>query len=210
MVDYDENGYDDFFVSRGRIHLRKGFVYLNKVTNEQCELIEYVNETSQVVVRSLGDNKTSLVNINQLDNIVDENNTHINVDISLIGDEAWETAQHRFEVIKPLIGSEVYGNHRTQMLKRSQESNVPINTLYRWLRNYRSMGSIAGLVDRKRGWVEGNTRLQPEQETIIERAINSFYLTKQRATLEQTYREVQRLCRLQEIEAPSKKAIFLK
>ena len=63
MVDYDENGYDDFFVSRGRIHLRKGFVYLNKVTNEQCELIEYVNETSQVVVRSLGDNKTSLVNI---------------------------------------------------------------------------------------------------------------------------------------------------
>lgn len=210
MVDYDENGYDDFFVSRGRIHLRKGFVYLNKVTNEQCELIEYVNETSQVVVRSLDDNKTSLVNINQLDNIVDENNTHINVDISLIGDEAWETAQHRFEVIKPLIGSEVYGNHRTQMLKRSQESNVPINTLYRWLRNYRSMGSIAGLVDRKRGWVEGNTRLRPEQETIIERAINSFYLTKQRATLEQTYREVQRLCRLQEIEAPSKKAIRLR
>lgn len=119
MIDHDEDGIDnEFQISRGRVHLRKGFIYLNKVTGEHCELVEYINETSQVVVRNIDDDKTSLINITQLSNITDEKNKHVNIDVSLIGDEAWAEAQHKFEVIKPLLGTEVYGNHQ-QMMKKT-------------------------------------------------------------------------------------------
>lgn len=208
MIDHDEYGMDnEFQISRGRVHLRKGFIYLNKVTGEHCELVEYINETSQVVVRNIDDDKTSLININQLSNITDEKNKHVNIDVSLIGDEAWAEAQHKFEVIKPLLGTEVYGNHQQMMKKRSEECNVPITTMYRWLRNYEAMGSIAGLIKKKRGWTDGNTRLLPEQEAIIQRAITAFYLTNQRASLEQTYREITRICRDEGVKTPSRKAL---
>lgn len=206
IVNHDRDD-EEIKISRGRIQLRKGFIYLNKLTNEHCELIEYLNENLEVVVRACDTKKTSIVSIHNLSNITDSNNQHINVDISKIGDTYWEKAQQKFEVIKPILDAEYQAQQNRLVASRSQETNIPVPTLYRWLSQYRAVGSIAGLVDKKRGWSEGQTRLEPKQEEVIERVINAFYLNKQRASLEQTYREVHRICSLEKIKKPSKKAI---
>ncbi|BBI69858.1 hypothetical protein PKHYL_40490 [Psychrobacter sp. KH172YL61] len=83
-------GLDRFEIRRGRIDLRKGKTYLNKSDNKHYELVEYLNESTEVVVRSVETGKTSIVNIQSLLNIKDQNNDHINVDISAIGDEEWQ------------------------------------------------------------------------------------------------------------------------
>lgn len=197
----------EFKINRGRIQLRKGFIYLNKVTNEHCELVEYLNENLEVVVRACDTKKTSIVSIHNLANIKDNNNKHVNIDISMIGDSYWEKAQQKFEIIKPILDAEYAVEQRSLITTRSQQTNIPVPTLYRWLSQYRAVGSIAGLVDKKRGWSTGQTRLDPKQEEIIQRVINAFYLSKQRSSLEQTYREVHRICTLEKVEKPSKKAI---
>ena len=48
IVNHDRDD-EEIKISRGRIQLRKGFIYLNKLTNEHCELIEYLNENLEVV-----------------------------------------------------------------------------------------------------------------------------------------------------------------
>ena len=210
MVDHDEEGLNKFDIKRGRIDLRKGKTYLNKADNKHYELVEYLNESIEVVVRSVETGKTSIVHIRSLSNIEDQNNDHINVDISAIGDEEWQKAQVKFEAIKPIINTEHKYNHRKLIIKRSKETNVSIRSLYRWTKQYQSVGSIAGLVEKKRGWKEGGSRLTKEQDGVIQRAIKAFYLTKQRASLEQTYREVFRICSMERIDKPSKKAIRLR
>lgn len=210
MVDHDKEGLERFDIKRGRIDLRKGKFYLNKNDGKNYELVEYLNESTEVVVRSVETGKTSIVNIQSLSNIVDSNNDHINVDISAIGDDEWEKAQAKFEAIKPIINTEHDYNHRKLITERSKEINVSIRSLYRWIKQYQSASSIAGLVEKKRGWKEGGSRLTKEQDDVIQRAIKAFYLTKQRASLEQTYREVFRICSMEKVDKPSKKAIRLR
>lgn len=210
MIDHDDEGLDRFEIRRGRIDLRKGKTYLNKSDNRHYELVEYLNESTEVVVRSVETGKTSIVNIQSLSNIKDQNNDHINVDISAIGDEEWQKAQSKFEAIKPIINTEHSYNHRKLIMERSKEINVSIRSLYRWIKQYQTVGSIAGLVEKKRGWKEGGSRLTKVQDDVIQRAIKAFYLTKQRASLEQTYREVFRICSMEKIDKPSKKAIKLR
>lgn len=207
IVNFDKDLDSEIKISRGRLQLRKGYIYLNKITQEHCELIEYLNESLEVVVRACDTKKTSIISINNLSNITDGNNNHVNVDVTMIGDDYWEKAQQKFEVIKPILDAEYEGHKRKLIASRSVQTSTPESTIYRWLNQYHSVGSIAGLVDKKRGWTEGKTRLEPEQEAIIERVINAFYLTKQRSSLEQTYREVHRLCTLEKVKKPSKKAI---
>ena len=155
MVDHDKEGLERFDIKRGRIDLRKGKFYLNKNDGKNYELVEYLNESTEVVVRSVETGKTSIVNIQSLSNIVDSNNDHINVDISAIGDDEWEKAQAKFEAIKPIINTEHDYNHRKLITERSKEINVSIRSLYRWIKQYQSASSIAGLVEKKRGWKEG-------------------------------------------------------
>lgn len=207
IVDHDKNLDGEIKISRGRVQLRKGFIYLNKITNEHCELVEYLNENLEVLVRACDTKKTSIISIHNLSNIADGNNAHVNIDVTMIGDDYWEKAQQKFEIIKPILDAEYDVQKNKLISTRSKETNIPIPTLYRWLSQYHAVGSIAGLVDKKRGWTEGQTRLDPKQEEIIERVINAFYLNKQRSSLEQTYREVHRICNLEKVEKPSKKAI---
>lgn len=196
---------DSHKIKRGRLFLQKGNIYKRTSDGKHYELVEYLNETTQVVVRNIENSTTCIVNIDELENLTDENNEHINLDLSAIGDELWQKAQAKFEAIKPLLGTNRYN---AQLIKaRATQINVTERTLYRWLKAYNSVSSIAGLVDRKRGWQDGHSRLLPEQDKIIERVIREFYLTKQRTSMEQTYREVFRICSLENIEKPSKKAI---
>lgn len=202
---------------RGRIILKKGNIYIYREDGEHYELIDYLDEDSQVLIRNLRTLTVKTASIFKLDNLTIQENDNVNVDLSDISDEYWKRANKKYEIIKPFLGGlpheddcrdEGYSSYSANDVKRrAAEYGVSERTIYRWLSAYQSLGSIAGLVDRKRGWSGGNSRLIKEQDNLVLEVINNFYLHKQRPTIEQTIREVQRIASIKNIKCPSKSTI---
>lgn len=195
-------------LTRGRIILKKGNVYINREDGEQYELVEYLDENAQVLIRNLHTWQCKITSIYQLENVKINEREDLSVDLSEISDEYWEKALKRYEIIKPLLN---YEQHCPASIKeRAAEVGVSERSLYRWLKAYNSLGSIAGLVERKRGWLKGNSRLTKEQDELVTNVINEFYLHKQRPTMEQTIREVQRVASQKGIPSPCRRTISLR
>ncbi|WP_439239243.1 Mu transposase C-terminal domain-containing protein [Lonepinella sp. BR2919] len=192
-------------LQRGRIILQKGNIYLNREDGEQYELIEYLDEDTQVMIRHLYTRKTKIANVYQLENVKINEREDVAVDLSAISDEYWEKALEKYEMIKPLLNAEQY--NPSAVKARAKEVGVSERSLYRYIQAYYSLGSIAGLIDRKRGWSKDRSRLTQEQENLVAKVISDFYLHKQRPTIEQTIREVQRIAHIQGIESPSRRTI---
>ncbi len=191
-------------LTRGRIILKKGNVYINREDGEQYELVEYLDENAQVLIRNLHTRQCKITSIYQLENVKINEREDLSVDLSEISDEYWEKALERYEMIKPLL-------ERDQPIKdRAAELGVSERSLYRWLNAYNALGSVAGLVERKRGWLKGNSRLTKEQDELVTSVINEFYLHKQRPTMEQTIREVQRVASQKGIKSPCRRTISLR
>ena len=192
-------------LERGRLILQKGNVYVNREDGEQYELIEYLDEDAQVMIQNLHTRQNKIASIHQLENLKINEREDVAVDLSAISDEYWEKALEKYEMIKPLLN---YEQHCPASVKeRAKEVGVSDRSLYRWIQAYNSLGSIAGLVDRKRGWAEGNSRLSKEQDELVTTVINKFYLHKQRPTIEQTIREVQRVASQKGLDSPSRRTI---
>lgn len=192
-------------LDRGRIVLQKGNIYVNREDGEQYELIEYLDEDAQVMIRHLHTRQSKIASIHQLENLKVNEREDVSVDLSEISNEYWEKALEKYEMIKPLLN---YEQHSPSSVKaRAAEVGVSERSLYRWINAYNSLGSIAGLVARKRGWSEGNSRLTKEQDDLIKAVINEFYLHKQRPSIEQTIREVQRAANQKGIDSPSRRTI---
>ena len=192
-------------LERGRLILQKGNVYVNREDGEQYELIEYLDEDAQVMIRNLHTRQSKIASIHQLENLKVNEREDVSVDLSAISDEYWEKALEKYEMIKPLLN---YEQHCPASVKeRAKEVGVSDRSLYRWIQAYNSLGSIAGLVSRKRGWAEGNSRLSKEQDELVTAVINEFYLHKQRPTIEQTIREVQRAASQKGLDSPSRRTI---
>ena len=192
-------------LERGRLILQKGNVYVNREDGEQYELIEYLDEDAQVMIRNLHTRQSKIASIHQLENLKVNEREDVSVDLSAISDEYWEKALEKYEMIKPLLN---YEQHCPASVKeRAKEVGVSDRSLYRWIQAYNSLGSVAGLVSRKRGWAEGNSRLSKEQDELVTAVINEFYLHKQRPTIEQTIREVQRVASQKGLDSPSRRTI---
>ena len=168
-------------LERGRLILQKGNVYVNREDGEQYELIEYLDEDAQVMIRNLHTRQSKIASIHQLENLKINEREYVSVDLSAISDEYWEKALEKYEMIKPLLN---YEQHcPASVKKRAKEVGVSDRSLYRWIQAYNSLTSVAALVSRKRGWAEGNSRLSKEQDELVTAVINEFYLHKQRPTI---------------------------
>lgn len=199
------NERNDIRLERGRIVLQKGNIYINREDGEQYILLDYVDDNAQVMMRNVNTQLTKILSIHSLENIRINERKDLSVDLSAIGSEYWEKAQEKYEAIKPLLG--VTRHQPYSVEKRAEEVGVSARTLHRWIQAYFSYGSIAGLVDQKRGWQTGESRLDKVQESVIAEVINEFYLHKQRPSIEQTIREVHRVCSNRDIEKPSRRTI---
>ena len=128
--------------------------------------------------------------------------------IHVANDEYWQKALEKYEMIKPLLNAEQQTS--SCIKERAKQVGVSPRSLYRWIQAYHSLGSIEGLVSRKRGWRKGNSRLSTEQDELVTEIIKSYYLDKQRPTMEQTIREVQRVAKQKGIVSPSRRTIRLR
>lgn len=193
-------------IKRGALHLSIGNVYSHKDTEIQYEMIEII-DLNQGLFKNLSTLTNELVSIHVLENVTNSNNVSINIDAESISDSDWKKAQHKHLIIEPLLSLNKDGNLLEKVENRAKEYNVSSRTIRRWIDAYKSTGSIASLLDKKRGWNKEKGRLDYATDTLIKKVIDDFYLTPQRPTVQATIRRVHKLCYEKECEKPSGKSI---
>jgi len=123
----------------------------------------------------------------------------IHADISEISDSDWKEIERRYEAITPILN----GATRKDIEKHSKEIGVHYTTLYRWLKGYRSTGTMTGLLPKKDGRKAGEVRIEPRAESILQEMIHKHYLTKQRPSPQYVIDMVKIECKKQNITPPS-------
>lgn len=112
-------------------------------------------------------------------------------DLELIEDKAWQTAQKRFEIIKPLIGKQ--SRTRTDVGEVARTNDVSTNTVYGWLKLYEDSQLLTSLIPKVRK-DKGGSKLTSAQEEIIREVIEAEYLSKQKKTKKKVCDEVKKRC----------------
>lgn len=192
-------------IERSAVTLSIGRIYKNRKNGQDYQLLELID-----INQALFKNLTTLVN--EVASIHDFSNKGITsynsfqIDADEISDDDWKNAQRKLEAIQPFI-MEVADNY-ISMESRAKEYKVSVRTLQRWIAAYNETNSIASLLEKKRGWVKGQRRINPIQQQLIDEVINDFYLTVQKPTNTAVVNEVFRRCFKRNISKPSKNAVW--
>jgi putative transposase len=131
-------------------------------------------------------------------------NGYLSRDISDIADSDWEKIEFRYRCIEPLIHKDIT---RKEAEVYAKEKGVHFTTLYRWLRQYQSTGTLTGLLSKKRGRREGDTQISHKAEKIIQETIEKYYLTRQKHSIRFVIDKVIAQCMEKNIKPPSKNTI---
>jgi putative transposase len=122
-----------------------------------------------------------------------------------VSEASWQHAQARFAAIRPLIEQGTYT--RREVAARAEHTGHATATLYRWLSRYQRSGRLSALVANKPGGAQGQTRLTPEVNTIVDMTIEDTYLHQQKPSIRHTALEVARRCRDTGLPAPHRNTV---
>jgi len=133
-----------------------------------------------------------------------EINPEIYKDIGEYSNEEFKEIQEKYSAILPLLSKEI---SREQIEEHAKKIGVHFTTLYRWLRKYKSTGTLTGLLPKPSGRKKGETRLDFMVEDVMQEVINNHYLTKQRPSVQSVINKVNIQCKNRGITAPSKNTV---
>jgi len=126
-------------------------------------------------------------------------------DIATVDEAAWNEAVARATVLRRLAGQERLS--RAVVLEACRELGVKRARLYQLLRAYRTRPVTSSLVNRATGSRAGARRLSAAVEALIDEAIQTFYRTWQKPSVNALHKEVRRLCWQKGVRAPSWHAV---
>lgn len=192
-------------INRKKVALKKGNVYTHSEDGNEYQIIEFISDSNQVLAKNINTLKTNILSITKLENAV--GNEWVSVDLSEVSDEELEEAQRKFDIIKPYLFP-ISDELKVSVNEIAAKHNIPKRTLYNWISAYERTSSIESLINFKRGWSAGKSRLSKEQEEIINEVIETFFLTEQKPTLEKSYREISRICYKKGLPRPSRDALY--
>lgn len=132
-----------------------------------------------------------------------QDNGFIHRELSEIADSDWKEIERRYDAISPLLS----GASRVEIEEHAKNMGVHFTTLYRWLRGYKSTGTLTGLLPRKEGRKPGEIRIDIRAEAIIHEMIDRYYLTRQRPSIQFVINKVFAQCAKEKITLPGKNTI---
>ncbi|MDD5401114.1 MAG: DDE-type integrase/transposase/recombinase [Sulfurimonas sp.] len=133
-----------------------------------------------------------------------EMNPAIYKDIDEYSDEEFKEIQQKYSAIQPLLSNDI---SREEIEQHAEKIGVHFTTLYRWLRKYKSTGTLTGLLPKPSGRKKGETRLDFMTEDVTQEVINNYYLTRQRPSVQSVINKINIECKNRGIIAPSKNTI---
>lgn len=164
--------------------------------NIECIIIKVI-DINIVSVEELNTNIIHTVNVKELSKKKSEVNNHR--DIVSLNENDFNKAKKRFDIIKPILDN----RRDSSLLKNvSEQNNVSVATLYRWLKLFDDNGTVSSLIGRKKSGGKGKSRLLDIQEEVIQNKIHEIFLNNSKKSIEKTIREIQLECNRLEISSP--------
>jgi putative transposase len=121
-------------------------------------------------------------------------------DKDTIDDAAWSEAVAREAVIRRLASLDP---SRSDFSRACHELGVKRTRLYELIRAYREHPVTSSLLPRPAGTRRGSRRLPAETEAVIAEALQDFYKTHQKPSINRLHKEIRRLCCSRGVRAPS-------
>lgn len=135
-----------------------------------------------------------------ISDIVNDKQTEKPERIEDISDKDWDTAKQRLKILKPIIEQ---GLGKKEIIDIANKNNIHVSTIYRWKEKYEATGLLQSLVPNiKNRGPKGHTRVEQEAELIMNKAIETLYLDKQKLPVRAVYREVQKRCKYADVIPP--------
>jgi putative transposase len=127
------------------------------------------------------------------------------LELMLVSSEQWEGARHRLAIIQPL--AQKARRTRADVAAAAEQLGLRIAQLYRLLSRYVADPRLTTLVPQPGGGVRGRSRLSAEVEILVDSAIETMYLTRQRSKISDLHIEIRRRCHQLNLILPSRKAV---
>jgi len=121
-------------------------------------------------------------------------------DILSVPEKDWVKARQRLAILQPVLAAR---GDRTVVAEACRTHKLGKSTIYRWLKLYEEAGSVRALVDLPRSGGKDKPRLDEVRTVLIQEAIETHYLTKQKKQPSEVVLEVQRLCYQAGISPPA-------
>lgn len=127
------------------------------------------------------------------------------VDISQITETQWEEARRCMAIIQPLANSR--SRSCADADTAAQELGFSRAQIYVLLQRYLADPRLTSLLPRRPGPDRGQSKLSSEMDELIDKAIETEYLTRQRLRVSDLVLEVRRRCHLEGLTPAGRKAI---
>lgn len=121
-------------------------------------------------------------------------------DINAVDDAAWEQAVAREAVIRQLASKA--SPNRAEFLKACRDLGLKRSLLYELIRVYKARPVTSSLLATKVGTPTGSQRLPDEIEAVISGAIEDFYKSLQKPSINALQKEVRRRCSQRGLRPP--------
>ena len=121
-------------------------------------------------------------------------------DIVAADDEAWEQAVAREAVVRELAEQPRIAS--AEFLKACRELGVKRSRLYQLIQAYRTRPLTSSLLASGAGARAGGRRLPEEVESVIAGAIEDFFKSPQKPSINALQKEVRRRCRQRDLRVP--------
>lgn len=125
-------------------------------------------------------------------------------DVNDFKDEEFNEIQEKYLAIQPLLTNQI---SRQEIEEHANKIGVHFTTLYRWLKKYRSTGTLAGLLPRPSGRRKGETRLDFQTEQVMQKIIETYYLSHQKPSIQAVINKINIECKNKNITPPGKNTV---
>jgi putative transposase len=117
----------------------------------------------------------------------------------------WDQALRYFGVVRRL--SENSTRTRAEVAAAAAELGCGVIHLYALLGRYQADPRLTSLLPRRRGPAPGGSLLSVDVDAVIDDAIQSFYLTRERPRVSDLVKEIRRRCHAAQLKPPGRKAV---
>lgn len=167
-------------------------------------LIKELRGLTEAIVTMVDDYRTEIVPIVGLSTYLQspERAPHHHLTVA---EEVWGKAKDRLELIRSLLEKPNRTAADVEIVART--ANKSPSTIYRWLSRFEQSGLVTSLARAPRS-DRGESRLDAEVEAVVQRVIKNSYLTDQRKSVLQVYRDIQLACHDDDLIAPNRNTIY--
>jgi putative transposase len=170
----------------------------------QSAIVHELKGLSEVVIRTIEGKITEVARVSDLS--VSPPTTQASKSSHVVANnEQWDLAVQRYEIIRPIL--EQPRKTLSDVDAAAQAAGKSVPTIYRWIKRFEETGLVSSLLRPTRA-DKGGSRMDVEQDAIIIREIESYYLKLERPNARKLYDKIVGECHSVGVPTPHINTIY--